>query len=303
MSILVNKSSKVVVQGAAGVEGRFHMRQMLDYGTNVVAGIDPSFTVDEVEGVPAYKTLKEAVDKHSPDTSIIFVPAPFALDAALEALYYDMKVLVIITEGIPVNDMLKIKQVAKEKDTQIIGPNCPGVISPDECKVGILPGHIHKKGPIGVISRSGTLTYEIVQALTQAGIGQSTCVGIGGDPVQGSTFVDILKLFKNDDETEAVVIIGEIGGTEEEKAAEYIKNEFNKPVVAFIAGKTAPPEKKMGHAGAIISGGKGTAASKIKALEDAGIKVASVPDQIVGLLPKELIPEGSLSHFYHKVLD
>lgn len=290
MSILVNQNSRVVVQGAAGIEGNFHLKQMVKYGTKVVAGIDPSFKVDMVEDseIPAYRTLKEAVDKHSPDTSIIFVPAPFAFDAAMEAIYYEMKLVVIITEGIPVNDMLKIKQYVRGKDIHIIGPNCPGLISPGKCKLGILPGHIHKQGNVGVISRSGTLTYEIVHSLTQAGIGQSTCIGIGGDQIPGSNFVDILKLFKEDDDTDAVVIIGEIGGTEEEKAAEYIQKEFNKPVAAFIAGKTAPPEKRMGHAGAIISGGKGTAATKIKALENAGIKVASVPDEIVDLIKEHL---------------
>ncbi len=284
MSILVNKNTKVVVQGAAGIEGQFHLKEMIKYGTNIVAGVDPGFNIDSVENLPAYKMLKTAITNHSPDTSIIFVPAPFAYDAIMESISYGIKLIIVITEGIPVNDMVKVKQYIQNKEINIIGPNCPGLITPEECKVGIMPGHIHKKGNVGVISRSGTLTYEVVQALGSAGIGQSTCLGIGGDPVMGSNFVDILKLFKNDDETDAVVMIGEIGGTEEERAAEYIKNEFNKPVAAFIAGKTAPPEKRMGHAGAIISGRKGTAETKVKALENANVQVADIPDDIFDLV-------------------
>lgn len=288
MSILVNKDTKLVVQGAAGIEGQFHLRQMLKYGTNVVAGVDPAFKTDSIEGIPAYRMLKDAIEKHSPDTSIIFVPAAYAFDAIMEAVYYGIKTIVVITEGIPVHDMIKVKQYIRNRNIHLIGPNCPGVISPGESKVGIMPAHIHKKGTIGVVSRSGTLTYQIVQALTDAGMGQSTCLGIGGDPVLGSNFIDILRLFKQDEQTDAVVLIGEIGGTAEEKAAEYIKKEFNKPVVAFIAGKTAPPEKRMGHAGAIISGGKGTADAKIEALEKAGVKVASIPDEVVELLKESL---------------
>ena len=284
MSILVNKNTRVVVQGAAGLEGRFHLKKMLEYGTNIVAGVDPVITESEIEGVPAYNTLEQAVKKHNPDTSIIFVPAPYTFDAIMEAVRYGIKLIVVITEGIPVHDMIKVKQYVENKGVKIIGPNCPGLISPGECKVGILPGHVHRKGNIGVISRSGTLTYQIVQALTNAGYGQSTCVGIGGDPVPGSNFVDILKLFKEDEDTKAVVLIGEIGGVEEERAAEFIAREFTKPVVAFIAGKSAPPEKRMGHAGAIISAGKGTAEAKIKALEKAGVKVAEIPDEVPELL-------------------
>lgn len=288
MSIIINKKSKIVVQGAAGVEGQFHMKQCLEYGTNIVAGVDPALKEDKVLGIPAYTSLKTAYDKHNPDTTIIFVPAPYCFDAIMEAVYLGFKTIIIITEGIPVNDMIKVKQYIRGKDITMIGPNCPGLISVGEAKLGIMPAHIHKKGNVGVVSRSGTLTYEVVQALTNAGIGQSTCVGIGGDPVQGSNFVDILRRFKNDAETKAVVLIGEIGGTEEEKAAEYIKSELGKPAVAFIAGKTAPAEKRMGHAGAIISGGKGTAASKIKALEDAKIRVANVPIEIADLVKKIL---------------
>ncbi|OIP24973.1 succinate--CoA ligase subunit alpha [bacterium CG2_30_54_10] len=288
MAILVNKKSRIVVQGAAGIEGQFHMRGMLEYGTNIVAGVDPAFKTDKVEGVPAYTSLTEAVKKHSPDTSIIFVPAAYAYDAAMDSLYAGIKLIVIITEGLPVLDMLKIKEYSRNRDVRIIGPNCPGLITVGECKLGIMPGHIHRKGNVGVISRSGTLTYEVVQALSESGIGQSTCIGIGGDPVQGSTFVDILKLFKDDPDTDGVVMIGEIGGCEEEKAAEYIAKEFKKPVVSFIAGKTAPAEKRMGHAGAIISSGKGTAAAKIKALEDAHIKVAEIPSEVADLIKKLL---------------
>jgi len=286
MSILINKKSRIVVQGAAGVEGQFHMKQMLEYGTNIVAGVDPAFTADKVLDIPAFNSLKKAVEKFEPDTSIIFVPAPFAFDAVMEAVHNGIKLIVVITEGIPVLDMIKIKEYIRGRDVRIIGPNCPGLISVGECKLGIMPGHIHQKGSIGVISRSGTLTYEVVQALSNAGMGQTTCVGIGGDPVPGSNFVDMLKLFKKDPKTKGVVMIGEIGGSEEERAAEYVKNEFNKPVVAFIAGKTAPPEKRMGHAGAIISGGKGTAAGKIKALQEAKIKVAEVPSEVADLMKK-----------------
>ncbi|MBF0499368.1 MAG: succinate--CoA ligase subunit alpha [Candidatus Riflebacteria bacterium] len=288
MSIIINKKSRIVVQGAAGVEGQFHMKQCLEYSPNIVAGVDPALKTDTVVGVPAYTNLKEACEKHKPDTSIIFVPAPYCFDAIIEAVSLGIKTLIVITEGIPVNDMVKVKQYIRGKGITMIGPNCPGLISVGECKLGIMPAHIHKQGNVGVISRSGTLTYEVVQALTNAGIGQSTCVGIGGDPIQGSNFVDILRLFKNDPETKAVVLIGEIGGTEEEKAAAYVASELGKPAVAFIAGKTAPAEKRMGHAGAIISGGKGTAASKIKALEDANIRVANVPIEIADLVKKIL---------------
>ncbi len=286
MSILVNSSSKVVIQGAAGIEGQFHMKKMIEYGTKVVAGVDPAFIDSSLDELPAYTTLQQAVEEHNPDISIIFVPAPFAFDAISESVENGIKIIVVVTEGMPVNDMIKVKQYLSGKNITLIGPNCPGLISPEQCKVGIMPGHIHKKGSVGIISRSGTLTYEVVQALTNADIGQSTCIGIGGDPVQGSNFIDILKLFKDDPETKSVAIIGEIGGVEEEKAAKYIAEEFNKPVAAFIAGKTAPPEKRMGHAGAIISGGRGTAAAKIKALNKAGIDVASIPEELVDIIKR-----------------
>lgn len=285
MSILIDENSKIVVQGVAGIEGCFHLKQMLDYGSNVVAGVDPAIKEDTLAGIPAYKTLKTAIEKHSPDTSVIFVPAPFAFDAVMAAINYGIKTIITITEGIPVTDMLKIKQILKNKnDVHLIGPNCPGVISPGKSKAGIMPGHIHTPGKVGVISRSGTLTYQIVHTLTEANIGQSTCMGIGGDPVIGSNFVDILRLFNEDTDTEAVVLIGEIGGTAEEEAAEYIKEEFNKPVVSFVAGVTAPPEKRMGHAGAIISGGLGTAPKKIEVLKASGVRVASIPDEIAEIV-------------------
>ncbi len=285
MSILIDEDSRIVIQGAAGVEGRFHLKQMVEYGSHVVAGVDPMVKEDTIEGIPSYKTLKDAVENHSPDTSVIFVPAPFAFDALMAAINHRIKTIIVITEGVPVNDMLKIKQILKYKSgVHLIGPNCPGVISPGKSKAGIMPGHIHTSGKVGVISRSGTLTYQIVHTLSEAGIGQSTCLGIGGDPVLGSDFVDILKLFKEDSDTECVVLIGEIGGTAEEEAAQYIKKEFNKPVVSFVAGVTAPPEKRMGHAGAIISGGRGTAKEKIEILKASGAEVASIPDEIAEIV-------------------
>ena len=285
MSILIDENSKIVIQGAAGVEGRFHLQQMVKYGSHVVAGVDPTVKEDTIEGIPAYKTLKSAVEKHSPDTSVVFVPAPFAFDAVTTAIEHGIKTIIVITEGIPVNDMLKIKKILKDKSgIHLIGPNCPGVISPGKSKAGIMPGHIHTPGKVGVISRSGTLTYQIVHTLSEAKIGQSTCLGIGGDPVNGSDFVDILKLFKEDPDTECVVLIGEIGGSAEEEAAEYIRKEFNKPVVSFVAGVTAPPEKRMGHAGAIISGGQGTAKEKIEALKASGVEVVSIPDEIAEIV-------------------
>ncbi len=287
MSILLDKNSRIVVQGAAGVEGRFHLKRMVEYGSNVVAGVDPTVRGDTIEGVAAYKTLRDAVKTHSPDTSVIFVPAPFAFDAIMAAINYEIRTVVVVTEGIPVNDMLKVKQILKlKKRTRLIGPNCPGVISPGESKAGIMPGHIHTPGRVGVVSRSGTLTYQIVYTLTEAGIGQSTCLGIGGDPVTGSDFVDILKLFGEDSYTECVVLIGEIGGTAEEEAAEFIGKEFDKLVVSFVAGVTAPPEKRMGHAGAIISSGRGTALEKIERLKASGVRVASVPDEIAEMVKR-----------------
>jgi succinyl-CoA synthetase alpha subunit len=274
MSILVDKKSRVVVQGITGKEGTFHTQQMLAYGTVVAAGVTPGKGGQNVDGVPVFNTVKETVEKQGANVSCIFVPPPFAADAILESASAGIKVIVCITEGIPTLDMVKVASFLRDKDTVVIGPNCPGIISPGKTKIGIMPGAIHKEGNIGVVSRSGTLTYEVVDQLTRAGFGQSTCIGIGGDPIIGTTFIDHLKLFNNDPETEGVVLIGEIGGTSEEEAAEYIRNEFRKPVVAFIAGQTAPPGKRMGHAGAIISGGKGRAEDKINALETAGITVA-----------------------------
>lgn len=273
MSILIDENTRVVVQGLTGKEGSFHARQCVAYGTKVVAGVTPGKKGQEVDGVPVYNTVREACRAHAINTSLIFVPASFAADAIVEAADAGLKVIVCITEGIPVLDMVRVLRYLDGKDCRLIGPNCPGLISPGKCKVGIMPGPIHRPGPIGVVSRSGTLTYEVVDQLTKAGLGQSTCVGIGGDPLIGSTFVDILKLFAADDDTGAVVMIGEIGGTAEEEAARYIKESFPKPVISYIAGRTAPPGKRMGHAGAIISGGQGTAAQKMETLRQHGIHV------------------------------
>ncbi len=288
MAILVNKNTRVLVQGITGRDGSFHTKLMLEYGTNIVAGVTPGKGGSDYLGIPVFDTVKEAVKKTSPNTSIIFVPPQFAVDAIYEAADNGISLIVVITEGIPIHDMVKVKNYLDRKGVRLIGPNCPGVITPNECKVGIMPSHIFRRGKIGVVSRSGTLTYEIVYQLTINGFGQSTAIGIGGDPIIGSKFVDILKLFNEDNETEAVVLIGEIGGTDEQDAAEYIKKEFKKPVVAFIAGRTAPPERRMGHAGAIIAGSEGTAEEKIRAFENAGVKVASLPEEVPKLL-KELI--------------
>jgi succinyl-CoA synthetase alpha subunit len=274
MSILVDENTKVVVQGITGREGSFHTTQMLAYGTDIVAGVTPGKGNGEVEGVPVLNRVKDAVELYGANASCIFVPPPFAPDAMLEAAEAGIGVIVCITEGIPTIDMIKTKGFLRKHGSVLIGPNTPGIISPGETKVGIMPGYVHKPGGIGVISRSGTLTYEVVDQLTRAGFGQSTCIGLGGDPIVGTSFIDHLRWFKDDDATEGVVIIGEIGGTAEEEAAEYIEREFNKPVVAFIAGQTAPPGRRMGHAGAIISGGKGKAEDKIRALRDHGITVA-----------------------------
>ncbi len=288
MSILVGKDTKVLVQGITGRDGSFHTRLMKEYGTNVVGGVTPGKGGMTVEGVPVFNTVHEAVDKTGANASVIFVPAPFAADAIMEAADAGIELVVAITEGIPVNDMLRVVRFLEEKGTRLIGPNCPGLITPGEAKLGILPGQIFKRGPIGVISRSGTLTYEIVSHLTANDLGQSTAIGIGGDPIIGSKFIDLLKLFKDDPETEGVVLIGEIGGTDEQDAAEYIKEEFNKPVVAFIAGRTAPPEKRMGHAGAIISGSSGTAEEKIKAFNAVGVPVAAEPAEVATLMKEKL---------------
>jgi len=281
MRILVDNNTKLVVQGITGDEGSFHTQQMIEYGTKVVAGVTPGKGGTLFNNkIPIYNTVEEAVKEKKANTSVIFVPPAFAADAILEAAGAGIKVIVCITEGIPARDMTTVYNSIKNKNVALIGPNCPGIISPGKAKVGIMPGFIHKKGKIGVVSRSGTLTYEAVKQLTDVNLGQSTCVGIGGDPVIGSRFVDIIKLFNEDPDTDGIVLIGEIGGTAEEEAAEYIKKKVKKPVVGFIAGRTAPPGRRMGHAGAIISGGKGTAAEKMAAMKKAGIKVVESPAEI-----------------------
>lgn len=289
MAILVDSSSKILVQGITGREGEFHTRQMLEYGTRVVAGVTPGKGGQEVAGVPVYDTVKQAVRDTGANVSCIFVPAPFAPDAILEAAEAGVELIVCITEGIPVQDMVRVVNYLKRcTRSRLVGPNCPGVTTAGECKVGIMPGMLFRKGNIGLVSRSGTLTYEIVYALTQAGFGQSTCVGIGGDPIIGTTFIDVLPLFEADAQTEAVVLVGEIGGSDEEIAAEYIQSQMTKPVVGFISGRTAPPGKRMGHAGAIISGGKGSPQSKVKALSEAGVPIADTPSEIPALVRQVL---------------
>jgi succinyl-CoA synthetase alpha subunit len=284
MSILVNKDTRLVVQGITGREGEFHTRKMLEYGTKVVAGVTPGKGGGWVAGIPVFDTVREAVHATGANTSIIYVPARFAPDAILEAADAGVKLVVCITEGIPVLDMIRVRAHLDCIDTRLIGPNCPGVITPGECKVGIMPGRIHVPGTVGVVSRSGTLTYEVVYALTERGLGQSTAVGIGGDPVNGTSFIDVLKMFEEDPGTTQVVLIGEIGGTDEQRAAEFIAHQMSKPVTAFIAGQTAPPGKRMGHAGAIIEGGEGTAGEKIIAFEAVGVRVASHPGEIAELV-------------------
>ncbi|MGH9325341.1 MAG: succinate--CoA ligase subunit alpha [Terriglobia bacterium] len=277
MSILVDENTRLLVQGITGREGSFHTRQAVEYGTTVVAGVTPGKGGTTVDGVPVFNTVLEAAQKTGANVSVIFVPPPFAADAIMEAAYAGIPLVIAITEGIPTLDMVRVKQFLQGTRTRLVGPNCPGVISPGKCKVGIMPGSIHKPGHVGVISRSGTLTYEAVGQLTSVGIGQSTCVGIGGDPIIGTNFIDVLRLMAADADTHGIVLIGEIGGTAEEEAAAFIKAEVKKPVVGFIAGRTAPPGRRMGHAGAIISGGRGTAGDKIAALETAGIRVAPSP--------------------------
>ena len=290
MSILVGKDTRVIVQGITGSAGGFHSQQMLEYGTKLVGGVTPGKGGQKFEAkVPIFDTVHAAVKETGANATCIFVPPPFAADAMLEAIDAGVELVIAITEGVPVADMLKVRRVLDgQTRSRLVGPNCPGVITPGACKIGIMPGHIHQPGNIGVVSRSGTLTYEAVGQLTALGIGQSTCVGIGGDPVNGTDFVDVLRLFNEDDDTHGVILIGEIGGSAEEKAAEYIKAHFKKPVAGFIAGTTAPPGKRMGHAGAIISGGKGTAAAKIAALTEAGVKVAKTPSDMASTLKSML---------------
>jgi succinyl-CoA synthetase alpha subunit len=287
MSILVNRNTRLLVQGITGQSGAFHARGCMEYGTNVVAGVTPGKGKQSFDGkVPIYDTVSEARKQTGCNATMIFVPAPFAADAILEAADAGVELIVCITEGIPVMDMMRVKEVLKDSKSRLIGPNCPGIITPGECKIGIMPGYIHKRGNVGVISRSGTLTYEAVWQLTQRGYGQSTCIGVGGDPIHGTSHLDAVKLFAEDPETKALVLIGEIGGSGEEEAAAWIKTNFKKPVCAFVAGATAPPGRRMGHAGAIVAGSSGSAAAKIEALKAAGISVAETPAAIAETLIK-----------------
>jgi succinyl-CoA synthetase alpha subunit len=285
MSVLVNKNSRILVQGITGKAGSFHAKQCLDYGTHIVAGVTPGKSGTKFENkVPVFDTVQQAVRETGADVSVIFVPPPFAADSILEAIDAGIGLIVAITEGIPVRDMSEVKAKLRTSKARLIGPNCPGIITPGECKIGIMPGYIHKPGKVGVVSRSGTLTYEAVWQLTVRGHGQSTCIGIGGDPINGTSHTDCIKLFNEDPDTDAIIMIGEIGGTAEEEAAAYIKQHVRKPVAAFIAGTTAPPGRRMGHAGAIVSGGKGTAEAKIAALKDAGIEIAATPSDMADAL-------------------
>ncbi|MDM5316544.1 succinate--CoA ligase subunit alpha [Fictibacillus sp. b24] len=293
MSIFINKDTKVIVQGITGSVGLFHTKQMLEYGTKIVGGVTPGKGGTEVEGLPVFNTVTDAVKETGANASVIYVPPAFAAEAIIEAVDAELDLAICITEGIPVMDMVKVKRYMEGKKTRLVGPNCPGVITPEECKIGIMPGYIHTKGHVGVVSRSGTLTYEAVHQLTERGIGQSTAVGIGGDPVNGTDFIDVLKAFNEDEDTYAVIMIGEIGGTAEEEAAEWVKANMTKPVVGFIGGQTAPPGKRMGHAGAIISGGKGTADEKIKTMKACGIKVAATPS-VMGETLVEALKENDL---------
>lgn len=300
MSILINKDTKVICQGITGAVGLFHTKQAVEYGTNMVGGVTPGKGGTEIEGIPVFNTVKDAVKATGATASVVYVPPAFAADAIMEAADAGLDLVICITEGIPVLDMVNVKRYMEGKKTRLIGPNCPGVITPDECKIGIMPGYIHKKGHVGVVSRSGTLTYEAVHQLSTKGIGQSTAVGIGGDPVNGTDFIDILKLYNEDEDTYAVIMIGEIGGTAEEEAAEWVKANMTKPVVGFIGGKTAPPGKRMGHAGAIISGGKGTADEKVRVMESCGIKVAPTPSDmgstLIAALKENNLLEKCLTH-------
>ena len=280
MSVLIDKNTKLLVQGITGSQGMLHTRGCRDYGTNIVAGVTPGKGGQDFEGVPIYNTVKDAVKATGANASMILVPPPFAADAIMEAADAGIPLIVAITEGVPVLDMVSAVSFVYQKGSRLIGPNCPGIITPGQIKIGIMPGSIHKTGPVGVVSRSGTLTYEAVGQLTRVGLGQSTCIGIGGDPVNGTNFIDCLKLFQEDPQTEAIVMIGEIGGDAEEQAAAYAKDNVSKPIVSFIAGQTAPPGRRMGHAGAIISGGRGTAAEKMSALQEAGIQVVKTPAEI-----------------------
>jgi succinyl-CoA synthetase alpha subunit len=288
VSILIDENTRLLVQGITGRDGSFHTKQMVEYGTKVVGGVTPGKGGQTFEGVPVFNNMDEAVKKTGANATVIYVPAAFAADAMLEAVESGVKLIVCITEGVPVNDTLKVYNYIQGKDVRLIGPNCPGLLSPGKSKIGIMPGHITQKGKVGVVSKSGTLTYEVVYAITRIGLGQTTCIGIGGDPIIGTNFIDVLDLFNKDPETEAIAMIGEIGGTDEEQAAEFIKANIKKPMASFIAGRTAPEGKRMGHAGAIISGGMGTSESKIKALNAAGVPVCDTPSDIANVLAEKL---------------